>query len=114
MTVPQHEFDVVLPTTDQAVPPNALVPGQLTAVNFDITVGTTKTTYSVALDPALVPGVTVKVPFTALPFTPVAGTKYTADAFVVDAAGNGALSTTVTWTQAAPATPPAAPTFTVV
>jgi hypothetical protein len=111
-STPQTKFTVVLPTQDQASPPNALVVGELTQVDFDITVDGVQTTYSAPLDPTDAVGASVDVPFTALTpgFTPVAGKSYVADSFVVDANGNGAKSSTVSWTQVAAALPPAAPT----
>jgi hypothetical protein len=108
----QSKFTVTLPTTDQSTPPNALTTGQLTQLDFVI--GTA--TYSWAIPATTEPGATVVVTFaeTTPPFVPVAGTTYTADAFAVDAAGNGALSNSQTWTEAAAPTAPAGPTgFTV-
>ena len=104
----QSKFTVTLPTTDQSTPPNELVAGQLTQADF--VVGTA--TYSFALSSATLPGTIVVVPFadTTPVFVPTPGVQYTADAYVVDAAGNGALSNSVTWTEAAVPTAPAAPT----
>jgi hypothetical protein len=109
-STPQHEFDVVLPTTDTAVPPNALVAGDLTKVDFEVTVDGVTTTYSAPIDAAAVPGSTIKVPFSAAGFTPVAGKSYVADAKVEDANGVSQPSSSTSWTQIAAAQPPAAPT----
>ena len=106
--VPQSKFTLTLATTDNAVPPNQLVAGQVTQLDFVIG----GTTYSWLLPAATAPGAVVVVPFTALTpaFVPVPGTVYSADAFEVDANGNGTPSATITWTQIAAPTPPAAPT----
>jgi hypothetical protein len=111
MTVPQSKFQTVLPVTDQSTPPNSLVAGQMTSLVFEVSVGGVKTVYSQAIDPATLPGATVISPFASLTpvFAPVAGKAYTADVYAVDAAGNGAASTAVAWTQLAAATPPVAP-----
>lgn len=111
---PQHEFDVVLPLQDQNG--NALVAGQLTQVDFDVTVDGAASQYSAPIDAAAAPGDTIKVPFAAVTpsFVPVAGKSYVADAFVVDAEGAGLKSTTVSWTQRAAAAAPNAPGFSVV
>jgi hypothetical protein len=111
-SVPQSKFLATLPTQDTAVPPNALVAGELTQVDFEVNSGGTKTTYAAPIDPAVLPGAVLEVLFTATtpPFVPVAGTTYTADAFVVDENGASVPSTSVTWTQLAAAAPPAAPT----
>jgi hypothetical protein len=106
--VPQSKFTLTLALTDNAVPPNNLVAGEVTQLDFVIS----GTTYSWPVPAATAPGATVVVPFTALVpvFTPVAGTPYSADAFEVDANGNGTPSATILWTQIAAPTPPAAPT----
>jgi hypothetical protein len=111
-STPQSKFNVTLPTQDTAVPPNALVAGELTQVDFEVTAGGSKSTYAAQIDPAALPGAVLEVPFSATtpPFVPVAGTTYTADAFVVDANGASTPSTSTTWTQVAAAAPPAAPT----
>ena len=112
-STPQSKFNVTLPTQDTAVPPNALVAGELTQVDFEVTpAGGAKSVYSAAIDPAALPGATLEVSFTAVSpvFAPVPGTSYTADAFVVDASGQSQPSTSVSWTQVAAAAPPAAPT----
>jgi hypothetical protein len=107
MTV-QSQFDLTLPTQDQSTPPNALVAGQITQLDFVVN----GTTYSCTVSSATPVGAAVVVPFASLTpvFVPVPGTAYTADVFAVDAAGNGALSSSVAWTQVAAATAPAAPT----
>jgi hypothetical protein len=113
MSIPQSEFNVTLPTTDNAVPPNQLVAGQMTQLDFVVTpAGGAAATYSWPIPAATSPGASVVVPFanTAPPFAPVAGKTYSADCFAVDANGNGSLSGTITWTEAATPTPPAAPT----
>lgn len=106
--VPQSKFTLTLALTDNAVPPNNLVAGEVTQLDFVIS----GTTYSWPLPAATAPGATVVVPFTALApaFAPVAGTAYSADVFEVDANGNGSPSNTLSWTQIAVPTPPAAPT----
>ena len=112
MTVPQSKFTVTLPTTDNATPPNALVAGQMTQLDFVVN----GTTYSWPIPAATLPGAAVVVPFTALTpvFVPVPGTAYTADAFAVDSLGNGLPSNSQAWTEVAAPTAPAAPTgFTV-
>ena len=107
MTV-QSEFTLTLPTQDQAVPPNALVVGQITQLDFVVN----GATYVWPVPAATAVGATVTVLFASLTpvFAPVAGTAYTADAFAVDANGNGVPSASVAWTQVAAATAPAAPT----
>lgn len=111
---PQHEFDVVLPLQDQNG--NALVAGQLTQVDFDVTVDGVASTYSAPIAATANPGDTIKVQFTEVTpaFAPVAGKSYVADAFVVDAEGAGLKSTSTSWTQRAAAAPPNAPGFSVV
>ena len=110
-STPQTKFNATLPTQDTAVPPNALVAGELTQIDYEVTpAGGAKTVYSVAIDPAAVPGSLVETLFSAVAFAPTAGVTYTADAFVVDAAGQSQPSTSTTWTQVAAAAPPAAPT----
>ena len=106
MTTPQKEFNTILPTQDNATPPNNLVAGQLTQLDF--VVG--GNTYSWPIPATTLPGAAVTVLFSATtpPFVPVAGTVYTADCFAVDSGGDGALSNSITWTQAAAV--PAAPT----
>ena len=108
MTTPQHDFTLNLPTTDSSVPPNALVAGQMTQLNF----GINGVTYMWPIPAATLPGAAVTVLFANLTpaFVPVPGTTYTADVFAVDANGNGPNSNTATWTQIAAATAPAAPT----
>jgi hypothetical protein len=106
MTTPQKEFTVTLPTQDNNTPPATLTEGEITSLVF--VVGTTNYAYAV---PATTPvGAAVTVLFSALtpPFVPVAGTAYTADAYAVDANGDGAASASFQWTQAAPV--PLAPT----
>lgn len=109
---PQKEFDVTLPTHDTATPPNPLVNGEVTSITIEVTpLNGTKTTY--VADPSSLAGVgTVQqCLFTGLtpPFVPVAGTTYSADAFVTDDTGNSTNSPTVTWTQLAASAVPAAP-----
>jgi hypothetical protein len=110
-SVPQTKFTIVLPTQDQAVPPNPIVVGELTEADVEITVDGATTVYSTPLDPNDAVGASIDVPFTSLTptFSPVAGKSYVADAFVKDAAGAGAKSKTVSWTQLAAAAAPAAP-----
>lgn len=110
--VVQSKFTVTLPTQDDAVPPNALVVGELTALDFEITVDGVMTVYSVALSDVAAVGSVQEVLFTALApaFAPVAGKAYSADCFAVDAQGNGLKSATINWTQNAASGVPAAPT----
>jgi hypothetical protein len=110
-STPQSKFAVTLPTQDTAVPPNALIVGELTQVDFEVTVDGVKAVYSAPLAPDAAVGSVVEVPFVAVApaFAPVPGKTYTADAFVVDANGASVPSTSVTWTQIAAAAPPAAP-----
>ena len=106
MTTPQKEFTVTLPTQDNATPPDTLTVGEITSVDFVVN----SATYSYPV-PATTPvGATLTVLFTDLTpvFAPVAGTAYSADCFAVDAGGNGLLSASVNWTQAAAV--PLAPT----
>jgi hypothetical protein len=106
MTTPQKEFTVTLPSVDNATPPNALTVGEITSLVFVI--GGTNYAFPV---PATTPvGASVTALFAALTpvFAPAAGTSYTADCFAVDSNGNGQLSNSLTWTQAAAV--PAAPT----
>ena len=111
-STPQSKFDTILPTQDTAVPPNALTVGELTQIDFEVTVDGVKTVYSAPLASDNVPGSTVETLFasTTPVFAPIAGKSYVADAFVVDAAGASQPSTTTSWTQVAAAAPPAAPT----
>jgi hypothetical protein len=106
--VPQSKFTLTLATTDNANPPNQLVAGEVTQLDFVIN----GTTYSWPLPAATAPGAVVTVPFTALTpaFSPTPGAAYSADVFEVDANGNGTPSNSVSWTQTAAPTPPAAPT----
>ena len=108
MTTPQHDFTLTLPTTDNSVPPNALVAGQMTQLNFVIN----GVTYTWPIPATDLPGAALTVTFASLTpvFAPAAGTAYTADVFAVDANGNGTPSNTAAWTQIAAATPPAAVT----
>jgi hypothetical protein len=108
MSAPQSKFTATLPTQDQSTPPNTLVAGQITQLDFVVN----GATYSWPVPAATAPGAVVVVTFaeTTPPFVPVPGTSYTADAFAVDASGNGALSNSQTWIQLAAATAPAAPT----
>lgn len=109
---PQTKFDLTLPTADTAVPPNALTAGELTQVDFEVTVDGVKTVYSAPIAADVQPGAALSVLFSAVTpvFAPVPGKTYSADAFVVDAAGASQPTGTVSWTQVAPAAPPAAPT----
>lgn len=113
MSTPQSKFTVVLPLVDNAIPPDALVAGQITSLVFAITAGTATADYSFPVPAADAPGATVVIPFASLTpaFAPVAGVAYSADVFAVDANGNGLPSASQSWTQAAPV--PAAPTFSV-
>jgi hypothetical protein len=108
-TTPQSKFTVVLPTVDNAVPPNPLVAGQVASLVFVI--DTVTYTYAIPAGTGL--GATITVPFAGLVpvFVPTAGTAYTADVEAVDANGDSAPSASLSWTQSAPV--PAAPTFTV-
>lgn len=103
----QSQFNITLPSTDNAG--NALTTGQITALVFEVVSGSpaasTPFTYAV---PASTPvGGSVVVPFSAIGFVPVGGTTYAADAYAVDANGNGIATPAITWTED---TVPAAPT----
>lgn len=101
----QSKFALTLPTQDNSGA--TLPPGTLTAVDFVVTpAGGSPTTYTHALT-GTNEGAAIVVTFASLGFTPVGGTSYSADAFAVDANGNGVPSATVTWTEL---TVPAAPT----
>ena len=104
----QSKFDVTLPLQDQSVPPNQLVAGQITQLDFVVD----GTTYSWPVPATAAPGSAVTVPFasTTPPFVPTPGSSHTADVFAVDANGNGAISNSITWTEVAAPTAPAAPT----
>lgn len=106
MTTPQKEFNITLPSQDNATPPDALTVGEITGLDFVVN----GTTYAYAVPPTTPVGATLTVLFSALspPFVPVAGTAYSADAFAIDSNGDGTPSATITWTQAAAV--PAAPT----
>jgi hypothetical protein len=108
MTIPQSKFTVVLPTQDNATPPDTLVVGQLTSLGFSVSNGTSTQVYVTALATST-PGATVSALFANLvpSFVPVPGTTYSADVYAVDSGGNGYPSASVSWTQAAPV--PAAP-----
>jgi hypothetical protein len=108
----QTKFDLILPTTDNAVPPNLLTTGQMTQLDFVVN----SATYVWPIPATTAPGAVITVLFasTTPPFVPVAGNSYTGDVFAVDVNGNGAPSGSITWTETAAPTPPAAPTgFTV-
>lgn len=110
MSKPQTEFALNLPTQDNAIPPGALVVGQVTSLVVEITAGTATADYTFPVPAGAAPGSAIVAPFADLtpPFVPVNGVPYTADVFAVDADGNGQVSASISWTQVAPV--PAAPT----
>ena len=111
--VAQSEFNVTLPTKDTASPSNPIVQGEITSISVEVTpAGGAKSVYTAPVSSSAPVGSIQTVLFTGLtpPFVPVAGTTYTADAFVVDDVGQSAPSTSVTWTQNAASAVPKAPT----
>ena len=111
--VAQSFFSVTLPTKDTAVPSNLLILGELTSVSIEVTPsGGAKSVYTAPISPVAPLGSVQQCLFTGLtpPFVPVAGTTYTADAFVTDDVGNSVPSTSITWTQNSASAVPKAPT----
>lgn len=103
----QSQFSITLPSQDNAG--NALTIGQITGLVFEVVSGTpvVSTPYAYAVPSSTPVGGSIVVPFSALGFAPVGGQTYAADAYAVDANGNGIATPAITWTED---TVPAAPT----